>query len=573
MMGQGSMTEHHVDLLVVGSGAAAMAAGIRASDLGSEVLLIEASARYGGSTAMSGGVCWVPDNPHMAAAGITDSADDALTYLRHIVGQEVPEVLLRTYITQSRRMVDYLEANSAVRFEALERYTDYYPEAPGGRPGGRSMECTPFSGALLGEAFRRIHAPHPQSQVMGMFGLTAREAHTLLANTWASKLLLVKRVLAWALNLRARRRWGRDPRLTAGNALIARLRRSLLDRDVPLWLSCPAKELIVEDGRVVGAVAEREGEAVRILARQGVLLAAGGFSRSAAMRRDHQPHVATTAWSASNLRNLGDGHRMGQAAGGRLVLMDAAWWTPTIRLPGQELAWVIVVEKNLPHGVIVDQDGRRFTNEAAPYLDVVKGMFAAGPQAVPAWLIVDATFRHRYPIGPLAPGYAVPDKRVSRRFMAGFLHKASSLAELAGLLSMDEAVLTESLSRFNAMARAGTDEDFQRGESLSDRYYGDPRVTPNPCLGPVERPPFYATAVYPGDLGTKGGLVIDAGARVLGDDDAPIAGLYAAGNCAAPVMGRTYPGAGGTIGPALTFGFLAAESAAEGGAMRRERSE
>jgi 3-oxosteroid 1-dehydrogenase len=550
-----------VDLIAIGSGAAAMTAALRGADLGLEVLLLEATDRYGGSTAMSGGVCWVPDNPHMPGRGVSDTPEDALTYLRSIVGDSTPDVLLQTYVTESRRMVEYLEERSAVRFESLEKYCDYYPEAPGGRAGGRSMECTPFDGRLLGEEFRRIRPPHPQSQVMGIFGLTAREAHTLLANTWQSKMLLVRRLLAAGLNLLARRKWGRDPRLTAGNALIARLRRSLLDREVEISLSTTVTELIIEDGRVVGVVAEQDGRIMRIGARRGVLLSAGGFSRNLAMRTEHQRAPITDEWSAGNLRDLGDGHRMGVAAGGRLVHMDKAWWTPTIRIPRQELAWVIVVEKNLPHSMMISDDGQRFTNEAAPYLDVVEGMYQAG--AAPAWLVFDATFRRRYPVGPLAPGYAVPDSRVSRKFLSGFLKKSDTLAGLAEACAVPAQALLSTVARYNGMADAGVDADFGRGESLSDRYYGDPRATPNPCMGRLETPPFYAVRVYPGDLGTKGGLVIDTRGRVLGADDAPIPGLYAAGNCAAPVMGRTYPGAGGTIGPAMVVGFLVAEAAAE----------
>ncbi|MDG1479455.1 MAG: FAD-dependent oxidoreductase [Myxococcota bacterium] len=550
-----------VDFIAIGSGAAAMAAGLRAADLGLEALLLEATDCYGGSTAMSGGVCWVPNNPHMAGRGVTDSPEDALTYLRNIVGDSTPDEILRGYVTESRRMVEYLEEKTAVRFEALEKYCDYYPEVAGGKPGGRSMECTPFDGRELGEEFRRIRPPHPQSQVMGIFGLTAREAHTLLANTWQSKLLLVKRLLSAGLSLLARRKWGRDPRLTAGNALIARLRRSLQDRNVELSLSTTVTDLIVEDGRVVGVVAEKDGETLRIGARKGVLLSAGGFSRNKAMREAHQPAPITDEWSAGNLRSLGDGHRMGVSAGGRLVHMDKAWWTPTIRIPRQELAWVIVVEKNLPHSMMVNDSGQRFTNEAAPYLDVVEGMYAA--DSAPAWLVFDATFRRNYPVGPLAPGYAVPDKRVSKKFIRGFLKKSDTLAGLAEACEVPAQALLGTVERFNGMADTGIDTDFSRGVSLSDRYYGDPRVTPNPCLGRLETPPFYAVRVYPGDLGTKGGLVVDTRGRVLDAADAPIPGLYAAGNCAAPVMGKTYPGAGGTIGPALVVGFLAAEAAAD----------
>ena len=362
----------------------------------------------------------------------------------------------------------------------------------------------------------------------------------------------------------SRRKYGRDTRLTAGNALIGRFRKALVDRNVQIRLSSTVTGLIRENNRVVGVTVENNGEITRIGARCGVLLAAGGFSRNAKMRQTHQQAPITAEWGAGNLRNQGDGHNMGAEVGGVLAQMDEAWWTPTILIPRQELAWVIVVEKNLPHCIIVDQSGHRFLNEAAPYLDVVKAMYAAHKEtdrAIPAWMIFDATFRHKYPAGPLAPGYAVPDKRLSKRYLDQFLVKANTVEQLAAKTQIDADTLQEGITRFNAQAVSGVDSDFNRGDSLSDRYYGDPNVKPNPCLGPIVTPPFYALQVWPGDLGTKGGLVTDSGARVLDSEGQPIGGLYAAGNCAASIMGKTYPGAGGTIAPALTFGFLSAESA------------
>ena len=549
--------DHHFDLVVIGSGAAGMSAALRAHDLGSKVVVLEKSPAYGGSTAMSGGVVWVPNNPQMGPKGIADSREDSLAYLRGIIAGEVPDERIQAYVDESLRVLAYLAEHSHLHLDALEHYTDYYPELPGGQRGGRSMEPIPFDASLLGEEFERLRRPHPQSQVMGKFGITAREAHGYLAADLGGKLRLLWRLIQYGLRWPKRRRYGRDTLITAGNALIARLRRSLLDREVPIWLECGARDLVVEEGRVAGVLSDRG----RIEARGGVLLAAGGFERNPAMRKEHQPLAADVEWNAGNHFNQGAGIRMGQAAGGQLALMDEAWWTPVTKVPKSDYAWVLVVEKNLPGGIFVDQRGRRFTNEAAPYLDVVKGMHANDTDC--AWLVFDAEFRRLYPVGPVAPGYAQPDQRLSRRLREGFLTRAKSVRELAEKLELPVQAFEDTIARFNANAAEGVDPDFQRGESHADRYYGDPRVRPNPCLRPIEVGPFYAIPVFPGDLGTKGGLVTDPQARVLDEAGTPIQGLFAAGNCSSAVMGRSYPGAGGTIGPALTFGFIAAETAAE----------
>lgn len=559
--------DKEVDLLVIGTGAGGMSAGVRGHDLGQKVLIIESSDQYGGSTAMSGGVCWVAGNPHMQKHGIEDNDADALAYLKFITHGKVEEHRLAHFLQESKRMVNYLEEHTHVRFDALDKYTDYYPEAPGGRPGGRSMECYPFDGALLGEDFKDLRRPHPQSQVLGKFGITARQAHTFLGSRLQTIFSMLVLMIGWLFRAGKRKTYGRDTRLCAGNSMIARLRLSLKERQVPLWLNSPAKELIIEDGRVVGAIVEHEGKDLRIAAKNGVIIAAGGFSRNQEMREKYQRHPITTEWTAGNPADLGQGIQMGIQAGAALDLMKEAWWTPTCRVPGQKLASVLVVEKSLPYSCFVNQKGQRFTNEAAPYIDVVIGMYEDQEKsgaAIPAWMIMDARCRQNYPIGPVAPGYTMKDAQLPRKLREGFLTKAATLDELATKLNIDPATLRETVDRFNANAKLGVDPDFHRGESEQDKYYGDPRVSPNPCLGPIEQGPFYAIAIYPGDLGTKGGMVTDTSGRVKREDGSIIEGLFAVGNSSASVMGETYPGAGGTIAPALTYGMLAAEAAAQG---------
>lgn len=555
------------DFVCVGSGAAGMAAAIHAHDLHARVLIVEAGEKYGGSTAISGGVVWVPNNPQMVDRGIADSPEDALAYLRALTLGQVPEARLAAYVNNARRMLAYMAEHTWLKLDALEHYSDYYVEAPGGKPGGRSMEPLPFDASLLGDEFARLQEPHRQSQLLGKFGITAREAHGFLVPSMKARLRLVWRMAQYGLRWFKRRRFHRDTRLHAGNALIGRLRLSLLERKVPLWLNCPARELIIAEGRVLGLVVEREGKRVRIEARQGVLLGAGGFERNGAMRAKHQRQPTNPDWNAGSQRNVGEGIVMGEAAGGQLTLMDEAWWTPVTLVPKSSQSWVLVVEKSLPGSLMVNAAARRFTNEAAPYLDVGKAMYAG--DAVPTcFLIFDAEFRHRYPVGPIAPGYAQPDSRLPRRLREGFLLQAASIEALATLCGLDPAALHATTDHFNTMADAGVDQDFHRGDHHYDRYYADFTVKPNPTLRALRKGPFYAIRVYAGDLGTKGGLVTDAKARVLDAGGQPIPGLYAAGNTSASMMGPTYPGAGGTIGPALTFGFLAAEASAEDAAAR-----
>ncbi|MCA9577195.1 MAG: FAD-dependent oxidoreductase [Polyangiales bacterium] len=557
-----------VDLVVMGSGAAGLAAAIRAHDLGAEVLLVEKSDLFGGNTAMSGGVCWVANNPQIAKKGIPDSDEEALAYLKHITKGEVATDRLETYLRESKRMLSWFEGNTHLRFDALEKYTDYYPEAPGGKPGGRSMDPVVFDGALLGPDLMKLRKPHPQSQIIGKFGITARQAQAALGLGFTTMAFMAWQLFLYFMRYFKRKKWGRDTKLCAGNALCGRLLLSLRDRGVTTWLESGVDELVMEDGRVVGAVISHEGKRVRVRTRQGVMLAAGGFSRNPEMRAKYQRKPITTEWTAGAPDNVGDGIRLGMDAGGTVELMDEAWWTPTSLVPRNASAWVLVVEKSLPHGLFVNQAGERFTNEAAPYIDVVNGMYddaAKTGHEAPRWFhVFDADYRKSSITGPIAPGKVMPDSQVPRKLKDGaYLYKANTLAELAAKIDVPAETLAATITRFNGNAVKGEDPDYGRGISAQDRYYGDPNVKPNCCLGPVEKGPFYAVQIYPGDLGTKGGLVIDNHGRVLNAARQPIPGLFASGNTTASVMGRTYPGAGGTIGPALTFGFLAAEAAKE----------
>ncbi len=558
-----STWDREVDLLVVGSGAGAMTAAWRAHKLGAEVLLLEKTELYGGSTAMSGGAMWVPCNHQIASRGIDDSRDDALAYLRAITRGRVADDRLVAYVDTAPVMLRELCDHTHLDIDALEAYPDYYAEERGGKPGGRTVEPVPYHGKHLGAAlFDQLRPSHPQELIEGRVGLTAREAHIMVSGTWRMWVLMLRHMLAYFLDFGRKGRRGR--RLTLGNALVGRLRKTLVDEGIELQLETAAKDLVVEDGRVVGVVVERGGATQRIRGRKGVLIAAGGFARSQAWREEHLPGPTNEAWSAANPANVGDGIRMGMDVGATVDLMDEAWWTPVTMLPGKDYSWILVVEKSMPGSIMVNKAGRRFTNEAAPYVDVVHGTYDAYSDdnpSIPAWLVFDARYRKYYPVGPLPPGRVQPDSRTKRKWLEQFLVRAKTIRELAEKIEVDADGLEDEVAKNNRFAAAGKDEDFGRGDALLDRYYSDPRVTPNPNLAPIARAPFYAIRVYPGDLGTKGGLLTDAHARVLRADGTAIDGLYATGNCASAVMGDTYPGAGGTIGPAMTFGWIAAEHA------------
>jgi 3-oxosteroid 1-dehydrogenase len=347
--------------------------------------------------------------------------------------------------------------------------------------------------------------------------------------------------------------------LSMGQALAAGLRAGLLRADVPVWLDTPLLDLVTENDKVTGVLVQRSGVQTRVLARHGVILASGGFERNHEMRTKYQRQPIGTEWTVGAKANTGDGITAGLKLGAAVHLMDDAWWGPSIPLTGGP--WFALAERSRPGCLLVNARGQRFVNESAPYVEAVHAMYGDGDgpgQNIPTWLVFDQRYRNRYMFTGLGPGQKLP----GRWFKAGIAAKAGTLAELAERIDLPADALAATVERFNGFARRGVDEDFRRGESAYDHYYGDPRNRPNPSLGPLEVAPFYAVRIVPGDLGTKGGLRTDTHARVLREDGSVIAGLYAAGNTSAAVMGHTYAGPGATIGPAMVFGYLAAEHVA-----------
>ena len=545
-----AVTEVTVDVVVVGSGAAGMTAALAAAHQGLDTLVVEKSEYFGGSTARSGGGVWIPNNYALNEAGVPDSLEDAKTYLAAIVGDVVPEERRNAFLERGPEALEFVRDNSAVDFMWVPQYSDYYPEAPGGRAAGRSVEPKAINGKIIGDELSRLH-PHYMAAPAGMVVTQANYRWMSLAmRTVKGPVTGIKIALRRLLNLVLRR-----PMYGMGSALAIGLRAGLQRVGVPVWYNTELTELESQDGRVTGVRLSRDGAPTVVHARHGVIVASGGFEKNAEMREKWQRSPITADWTTGAPTNTGGGITAGIAAGAEVALMDDAWWGPTIPLTGGP--YFCLSERNLPGSIIVNGVGKRYSNEASPYVDAVHAMYdgeATGVSHVPSWMILDQRYRNRYLFAGLGPRQPFP----GRWFKHGTLFKSSSIEDLAEQIGLPASDLADTVRQFNEMARTGVDADFHRGESAYDKYYGDPTNKPNPCLGPIDQAPFYAVKIVPGDLGTKGGIVTDARGRALRPDGSVIEGLYAAGNASAAVMGHTYAGAGSTIGPAMVFGYLAA---------------
>uniref|UniRef100_UPI003562D4A2 FAD-dependent oxidoreductase n=1 Tax=Sphingomonas sp. TaxID=28214 RepID=UPI003562D4A2 len=553
-------TASSYDVIVVGTGAAALMAACRAHDLGGQVLILEKTDRIGGNSATSGGGIWVPNNSQIAASGIEDSEEDAFSYLRAVLPEEqISDATIRTYIQTAPKMIDYL-AEIGVPYTPVKKYPDYYPSYPGWKPGGRTMDCAPLEGRELGrELYQLREMPHA-SKVFGRLNLSITEVSKIQAVAPGWQRIAMRALGRYSADVAGRLKGKRDRRLCMGEALVGRLLLAVRRRGIELRRNAPVRELMREDGRIAGVVIEGAGDGrERILARRGVIVAAGGFERSTAMRGANIASPTSPDWSAGSLGNTGDLIAAGREIGAATGLMQEAWWAPVVRW-GQRTV-VLFFEKSKPGLIVVDRQGRRFMNEAITYNSYGKCIYGEKydlRDRVPAYVIFDATYRSKYIFGGLLQSRMSPDWMNRDAFGPdGMLERASTLRGLAGKLGVDPDGLEETAAEMAHFAKTGVDEKFGRGADAHDQMYGDERVTPNPCLGPVDKPPFYGAPLYPGDIGTKGGLVIDNDAQVLDASGAPIAGLFAAGNSTASIMGDRYPGAGCTLGPALTMAYRA----------------
>lgn len=540
-----------VDYLVVGSGAAGLSAAITAKRNGLDTLLIESTDQWGGTTVMSGGGLWLPNNPLMQRDGEDDSSEAAFSYLQDTVGDLGPwtsDERKRAFINGISHFISMTE-DEGIKWARAVEYPDYYPDLPGGRV-GRSIEVKPFNVLRLPKKLRQTMRPPaiPAPVMNGDVYLLSRAWSTPGGFIHGAR--FVFRTLGSLITL--------QKKTGMGGALAASLMHVADRLGVKLWLSSPIDELVVEDGRVVGAVVMKQGEAKRVRSRRGVMLAAGGFARNKEWRKKYQ---GVAGWTSAPEGQMGKGIEVGQKVGAAVALMDDAWWGATTANPdGGDSHGFVLNERSDPWSIVVDQKGNRYLNESESYVDFGHHMLEHDKQtpAVPSWLVMDRRHQTRF----LNSALMIPGAR-KKLLGKGELVEAKTIEQLADKMAVDKDTFLATVERFNQFARDGVDRDFQRGRTSYDRYYSNPLVKPNPNLGTIEKGPFRAVKLYPGDLGTKGGLVTDEWARVLSEDGTVIEGLYSSGNNSAAVMGRTYPGPGSTIGPASVFGFLGALHASQ----------
>ena len=553
------------DVVIVGSGGASMCAALLCKTLGQRALIIEKQGKIGGSTGFSGGVWWVPNNPVMKRAGVADSYERAKTYFDATVTYHGPassEARRAAFLQTGPQMVEFLE-RAGMRFKYADGWPDYYDTLPGGEPRGRSLVARLFDINELGEWKSRLsmypggHMPMGSEEYPTLF---------LAKRTWAGKRMAL-RLMGRMLGAKLR---GQDLRAN-GAAIQGRMLQLALREQLPLWTDSPVRDFVVENDRVTGVVVVRDGREIRVRATAGVLINSGGFAHSREMREQYQPKPNPWRWTNANPGDTGEVMQAAMRLGGATDCMNEAWWVITSLGPGETLPEGAVapggtpipfmhhLDLSLPYSMMVDQEGRRFCDESGAYMEIGQRMYqrqAETGQAVPSWLIMDRRQREFYPWGTAAPG-KVPQAWLD----SGYLKRAGSIDELARVCGIDAVGLRATVERFNEFCRTGVDADYGRGGRAFDRAHGDPSVTPNPNLGPIEEAPFYAVAMYPGDVGTAGGLVTDEFARVLRADGSIIAGLYATGNATASVFGRCYPGAGASIAASFVFGYLAVQHA------------
>ncbi len=544
------MSNTDFDFVIVGSGAGGLASAITAKLNGLRPLLIEKTALIGGSSVMSGGVLWLPNNTLMRRQGIADSREQALEYLNNFVSENddySTPARRESYVDNIQPMMDLMEAQG-MKYLRCPGYSDYYDTLPGGNEFGRSIQAEMYNANRLGSWKSQLRLPYVALPVRTSEGAKLMTAGT----TFAGKTLLAKvgtRILLAGLT--GRKMYG------SGGALQGRMLEIALKLGVDIWTNTDMHDLDIRDGKVEGIHVHRDGQALIVPAPRGVLVSAGGFAHNASMRQQYQRHPISDEWTHSNPGDTGESIEVMHRAGASLAVMPEAWWIPT--WVGPEKIEQIVPELAKPHGILVDHSGNRMVNEANSYMEIGRAMYQRHTEtpAIPAWVVMDSRARKKYMFALKFPGKMPPEWIES-----GCIKQDETLAGLAAKCGIDANGLELTVERFNKFALAGRDEDYGRGDSAYNRYHGDPANTPNPCLGTIVEPPFWAAPLYPGDVGTCGGVATNERAEVLRTDGSVIAGLYAAGNCAAPLCGPHYVGAGQSIGCSSVFGFVAANCAA-----------
>lgn len=558
------------DVLVVGSGAGGFGAAVTAASEDLAVVMVEKSAWFGGTTCSSAGVVWVPGSRQARAAGVQDDPQTVLQYLESQAGDRLARAAARVYAEQAADILAWFEDHTHVAYQLAPTWPDYHPTSPGGAPAGRSLGPKPFDGRLLGEHFPRLRPPIATTMLFDgmMVGREDLPKFYSILRSRASAVHVAKLYLRYRRDRLAGH--PRGTRLSNGNALIAMLARSALDRGVDLRLSTPALRLLRDGGRVAGAlVRDADGE-YEIRARRGVVLAAGGFPADETLTKQFFDHVAAgrSHRTLTPGTSTGDGWRMALEVGAATVedQLHPAAWTPVSLVPqpdGTTIPFPHFSDRGKAGYIAVDRRGRRFVNEAVSYHDFVPAMVEAcrDDADVACHLVCDTRAIRRYGLGMAPP----PPGRLGRHLRSGYLVRAATIPELARACGIDPDGLQRTVDRFNRHAARGEDPEFGKGGDVYQRFNGTAGQQPNPCVAPLLKPPFYAMRLIPGDLGTFVGLKADENAQVLDVDDRPIPGLYAAGNDAGSFLGGTYPGAGTSVGPALVFGHVAARHLAQDG--------
>jgi 3-oxosteroid 1-dehydrogenase len=552
------------DVLVIGSGCGGLTAALTA-DISNpaKVLVIEKSHLIGGTSATSGGVIWIPDNHLGKEKGAQDSISEAKDYLKATIpADEFNEPLIDAYLDQGPKMVKFMQDHTDARYTSLEHYPDYFQDAPGVKLGNRALEPLPVSADVLGDDVDNLHPSGPQTIVFGRYGVNFEESHAFTTQSPGWFRLFAKIFLTYWLDFSWRIKRKRSRRLAFGAASVTRLFASIKKRNIPIWRSAALQEFILRDNKVIGAIIQKDGRLIKVQARRGVIVASGGFGQNQEMREKYLPKPTNSDWGCEPKTNTGDPIKAAEAIGAQLKFMDKAWWVTTVKAPNEEFPRLSEVEKSLPGNYTVNKSGKRFANESQNYLTFMLEVLdkeKKGESCAPMYMIFDANHRKNYPVGPLMPGKFFPDKlvKIIHRdwFGSDFLTSANTIEELAIQTGIDSEALQSTVERVNNFSATGKDVDFQRGDNERDRFSGDPSLL-NPCLGPVDKAPFYAMRIDPGEFATCGGMAINEYGQVLDNDNQAIAGLYATGNCT-PALLTTYPGPGATIGPAMTFGFIA----------------
>lgn len=557
------MTDSY-DLVVVGSGAGGMSAALTAHHLGLSVLIVEKTQWIGGSTAYSGGATWIPNNPQQVAAGASEPFDQAMTYLQAEVGNHGQPAMWRAFLEAGPQMVKFMEAKTHLKFSMRPVAPDYHPDQPGGALGYRVLDPLDFDARVMGEKLALIRPPIKEFTIFGGMMVGRKDIPHMYAmlrspaSAFHAASILVR-------HARDRLTRGRATRLVLGSAMVGRLAQSVFEAGIELMTETAAEALVVEGRRVTGLSVNTAQGTRRISARLGVILAGGGAARAKVLEDTLHPHGAH--WSMSPESSTGDSIGLVAPLGVKPSESNAAplFYAPVSLLPQPDGSVRpfphLFLDRAKPGVYAVDGTGQRFVNEAVSYHDFVRSMLGHGsgrrPEG-PIWLLADHATIRRYGLGAVRP-FPAP---MGGHLRSGYIKRGRSLAELASVIGVRETNLVQTATRVNGFAKSGEDKDFGKGSTAYNRYLGDAAVSPNPCLGPLEKGPFYAIRVYPGDIGASVGLPIDPEARVVTPEGQPVEGLFACGNDANSIMGGTYPGAGITLGPALTFGFIAAHTAA-----------